>query len=359
MKSISLSMIVRNEEEVIERCLQSVCDLVDEIIIVDTGSTDQTKSICSKYTDQIFDFKWVDDFAAARNYAFAHANCDYILWLDADDVVREEDQQRFQKLRQTLNTEIDAVSMIYHLAFDSENHPTSSLRRYRLVKREKGFKWVGAVHEYLAVNGNLYDSEIAICHFPLSHDADRNIRIYERMLDEKINFTPRDLFYYANELVDHGQAETAIEYYLQFLLTKNGWLEDNLRACHKLADCFHQLEKTEEAIGAVLHALTYTSPRPETCCRLGFSFMEKGDFQSAAYWYEQALANIDDPSAPFYNPSFSTWLPLLQLAVCYDKLGDTEKANEYNDRGLTFRPNDERLLANQRYFKELLQPKEV
>ncbi|WP_080846160.1 tetratricopeptide repeat-containing glycosyltransferase family 2 protein [Cytobacillus gottheilii] len=357
MKSISLCMIVKNEEAVIERCLQSVSDLVDEIIIVDTGSTDQTKEICSKYTKQVFDFEWIDDFAAARNYSFAQASADYILWLDADDVIKEADQGQFQKLCQTLNSEIDAVSMLYHLAFDSENHPTSSLRRYRLVKSEKGFKWVGAVHEYLAVNGNLYESEIAICHLPLSHDADRNIRIYERMLDEKIDFTPRDLFYYANELVDHGQAEKAIEYYQQFLSTKKGWLEDNLRACYKLSDCFYQLGKTEEAIGAVLHTLILTSPRAEACCRLGFSFMEKEDFQSAAYWYEQALANKDGSSAPFYNPSFSTWLPHLQLAVCYDKLGDTEKANEHNQHGLACQPNDERLLANQRYFKDKLQMK--
>ena len=94
MKEISLCMIVRNEEEVIERCLKSICDLVDEIIIVDSGSTDKTKQIVSKYTDKIYDFEWVNDFAKARNYSFSKATKDYILWLDADDVILEEDRKK-------------------------------------------------------------------------------------------------------------------------------------------------------------------------------------------------------------------------------------------------------------------------
>lgn len=67
MASISLCMIVRDEEAVLGRCLESVAPAVDEIIVVDTGSTDGTKAVAAAYTDRIFDFAWVDDFAAARN----------------------------------------------------------------------------------------------------------------------------------------------------------------------------------------------------------------------------------------------------------------------------------------------------
>ena len=76
MKTISLCMIVKNESDVLGRCLDSAADLVDEIVIVDTGSTDNTKEIASKYTNQIFDFPWRDDFAAARNFAFAQGKSD-------------------------------------------------------------------------------------------------------------------------------------------------------------------------------------------------------------------------------------------------------------------------------------------
>ncbi|MBQ2578818.1 MAG: glycosyltransferase family 2 protein, partial [Lachnospiraceae bacterium] len=87
MVSISLCMIVKNEEMVLERCLESIHDLVDEIIIVDTGSTDDTKSIAAKYTRLIYDFSWVDDFSKARNFAFSKATGDYIYSCDADEVL--------------------------------------------------------------------------------------------------------------------------------------------------------------------------------------------------------------------------------------------------------------------------------
>ena len=91
--TISLCMIVRNEEKVLARCLESVRGCVDEIIIVDTGSSDGTKEIAARFTDKIYDFEWIDDFSAARNYSFEQATGDYLLWLDADDVLLPADAE--------------------------------------------------------------------------------------------------------------------------------------------------------------------------------------------------------------------------------------------------------------------------
>ena len=74
MVTISLCMIVKNEERILARCLDSVKDLVDEIVIVDTGSADATRRIAQTYTDRVYDFTWIDDFSAARNFAFSKAN---------------------------------------------------------------------------------------------------------------------------------------------------------------------------------------------------------------------------------------------------------------------------------------------
>ena len=98
MIEISLCMIVKNEEKILTRCLDSVADLVDEIVIVDTGSTDATKKIAANYTDKIYDFTWVDDFSAARNFAFSKAEKDYIYTADADEVIDEENRKRFREL---------------------------------------------------------------------------------------------------------------------------------------------------------------------------------------------------------------------------------------------------------------------
>ncbi|KMY50348.1 tetratricopeptide repeat-containing glycosyltransferase family 2 protein [Peribacillus loiseleuriae] len=353
MITISLCMIVKNEEDVIGRCLESVRDIVDEINIVDTGSTDRTKEIVSLYTNRIFDFSWIDDFAAARNYSFTQATKDYILWLDADDVFLELDQKKFLHLKQTLNRNTDSVSMNYHLASDEEQNITTSIRRNRLVKREKHFPWIGAVHEYLAVHGIIHDSDIAVTHLPLTHDTNRNLIIYERMLTEGKEFSPRDLFYYANELVDHGNYKKAIEYYLRFLRTKKGWVEDNIRACSKLADCYHQFNLKEQEAHWALKALSYGIPQPETCCRLGFHFLEKNEIETAIYWYEKSLENKETEKLSFQNNACSFWLPHLQLAVCYDRLGQYQLASKHNESALLYRPNDPRMLANKEYFDGL------
>src|SRR5690625_2515683 len=107
MITISLCMIVKNEEKTIGRCLNSVHDLVDEIIIVDTGSKDQTKRLCRRFTDRLFDFKWVDNFSAARNFSFSHATQDFILWLDGDDVIGDHDRRKFERLKSMLTKDID------------------------------------------------------------------------------------------------------------------------------------------------------------------------------------------------------------------------------------------------------------
>jgi len=347
-------MIVKNEEDVIGRCLASVKDLVDEINIIDTGSTDNTKEIVKQFTDRIFDFEWINHFAAARNFSFQQATKEYILWLDADDVLLEEDQEKFKVLKEALTLDIDAVSMNYNLSFDNEGNVSSLLSRYRLVRRDNQFQWIGAVHEYLEVGGNLLDSNIAVSHLPLSHDHTRNITIYKQLVESGEPLSPRDTFYYANELLDHGQFEDAIFYYEMFLTSKLGWVEDNIRACFKLADCYSHLNDTENNLSSIFRSFEYDIPRPEACCRLGFHFMEQVKNYEAIFWYEQALLIKQNLNAPFQNKTFTTWLPHLQLCVLFDRLQQYETANSHNELARSFLPNDERILHNKTYFDRIL-----
>ena len=89
--TLGICMIVRDEEETLVRCLDGIKDIADEIVIVDTGSRDSTRDIAARYTDRVYDFVWCDDFSAARNFSFSLATTDYVMWLDADDVVAEPD----------------------------------------------------------------------------------------------------------------------------------------------------------------------------------------------------------------------------------------------------------------------------
>ena len=102
MITISLCMIVKNEEKVLARCLDSIADLMDEIIIVDTGSSDNTKEIAKKYTDKIYDFAWIDDFSAARNYSFSKATKEYIYVAAQGRLAKRpycKDWQRYNKVK--------------------------------------------------------------------------------------------------------------------------------------------------------------------------------------------------------------------------------------------------------------------
>ncbi|NBD25798.1 glycosyltransferase [Paenibacillus glycinis] len=355
MIGISLCLIVKNEEEVLARCLESVKAAVDEIVIVDTGSTDSTKAIAARYTNCVHDFEWIDDFAAARNFAFGKATSSHILWLDADDVFLEEDLQKLLALKSTLPPDTDAVSMHYHLARDEYGNVTSSLRRNRLVNRMRGFRWIGAVHEYLQVIGTPIAADIAVTHASLRHDGDRNLRIYERRLGHGEAFGPRDLYYYANELNDHARYEQAIAYYSRFLQTGEGWVEDNIAACGKISDCYAALGVKELTLEYALRSFKYGSPRPDACCRIGYWHLQEGNYATAAYWYE-AAANAPklDQAWSLQNMSCSTWLPHLQLCVCYDKLGDYATAYAHNERARAYRPDDASVLHNKSYLEAVL-----
>jgi len=350
-------MIVKNEEAVIGRCLESVSDLVDEIIILDTGSTDNTKSIAKHFTNNIYDFQWIDDFAAARNASFDKATMDYILWLDADDIIDSVNREKFLELKENLDPTVDSVTMEYQLAFDEYGNVSFSLRRNRLVKRANKFRWIGPVHEYLEVWGKIYHSDVAIIHKSLHHESNRNLAIYERRLANGEKFSPRDMYYFANELMDHGEYERAAQYYKEFLATGKGWIEDNISSCSKLADCYHHLGDYEGELNAILSSFRYDSPRAEFCCRLGYHFMEKKDFVTAIFWYK--LAYTLKPSKEhlgFNNPAYYTWLPHLQLCVCYNHIKKYKLAYLHNEVALQYRPNDPRMLQNRQYFETILGP---
>ncbi|MBC5636353.1 glycosyltransferase family 2 protein [Ornithinibacillus hominis] len=355
MITISLCMIVKNEEEVLARCLDTVKDIVDEINIVDTGSSDKTVEIAKKYTDRVFYFEWIDDFAAARNESFKYATKDYILYLDADDVLLEEDQEKLKNLKKTLDPSVDSVSMYYNAGMDSYGNVTLTYRRNRLVKRSRNFQWKGDCHQYLEVYGKVINSDVAVTHKKISHSVGRNLSIYEKKLERGDTFTPRDYFYYGNELRENGYYEKAIENYNHNIEMKEGWIEDKVYACINKADCYRFLGKLDEEIASLYESFRFSkTPRPESCSRIGYYYQRNKEYQSAIYWYTLATELEDDFNKwSFTYPAYSTWYPHLQMCVCYYNLQDFKRSYYHNEKAREYRPDDERILFN----KELLESK--
>lgn len=147
--SISLCMIVKNEEEFIERCLKSIHKLVDELIIIDTGSTDQTVEICKIFNASIYSYKWNDHFADARNFGLSRASGDWILWLDAD----EEFETSKSQLMMDIISQTDA-SMFFMpiINYYGDTLPVKNEQAYlyhqpRLFRNNLGIQFYNRIHE--------------------------------------------------------------------------------------------------------------------------------------------------------------------------------------------------------------------
>lgn len=357
MSTISLCMIVKNEEEVLQRCIDSVHDLVDELIIVDTGSDDSTIEIAKKITDKVFSYAWNDDFSSARNYAFSFATMDYVMWLDADDVISETDRKQFLELKQSLNDSVDMVMMKYHTAFDEDGKPSFTYNRERLLKRSMNFQWEGVIHEAITPRGHVIYSDVAITHRKNKPtDSDRNLKIFEQLLAQGKQLNPREQYYYARELYYHKRYLDAIQQFTLFLNGGKGWKENCIDACRLRASCMISIGKEQEALQSLCESFLYDVPRAETICEIALIFFNRKQYDIAIYWYQLALKCVrNDESGAFIQPDCYDYVPYLQLCVCYDHIGEKELAFAYNERAAICKPHDPIVLKNRQYFRSLKQ----
>lgn len=354
MVTISVCMIVKNEETVLGRCLDCAKQFADEIIVIDTGSTDRTREIARRYTEKVSDFAWTDDFAAARNASFAMASMDYCMWLDADDLIEDAEIERINALKETLAPDTDVVMMRYHTAFDASGHPVFTYYRERLLRRAAGFRWEGEVHEAITPSGKIVYSEIAISHKKASPgDPDRNLKIFENLLKKGKSLLPRQQFYYARELYYHSRFREAAEEFLRFLEDGNGWIENNIEACRQLAYCYYGMGEERKALLALFRSFVYDRPRAEVLCDIGSHLMTLGRYREAIYWYQQAAAcERNDRSGAFVLADCYDYIPYLQLCVCYDRLDERDKAAHYNELAGNCKPSSVEVQINRRYFAE-------
>lgn len=351
MPLISLCIIARNEESVLGRCLDSVADLVDEIILVDTGSTDRTKAAAAEYAAKIYDFPWCDDFSAARNFAISQAVGDYWMWLDADDVIEGENHEKLRRILE--HPDADVVFLPYWLSFDESGAPQMVSQRERIFRRSGGYQFTGAVHEAVVPHGRLRYGDAAVSHRKLRPgDPDRNLHIYQQKLRRGESFSPREQYYYARELCDHGAYRAALPVLERFLEEGSGWAPDCIGACLLCAGCYRRLGHPDTARERLFRSFRYGIPQPEVCCEIGSIFLEKGQYQTAAFWYHLAMETGHQPHQGFRQQACCDYLPAIQLCVCYDRMGDISTAAAYNELAGSFRHGDKAVAYNRQYFAE-------
>lgn len=328
MVTISLCMIVKNEEKILARCLDSIKELMDEIIIVDTGSTDATKEIAARYTDKIYDFTWINDFSAARNFSFSKATKEYIYAADADEVLDAENQVKLRALKEVMLPEIEIVQMKYGnqlqhgtvYNFDEEYRP-------KLFKRQREFVWIEPVHETVRLEPVVFDSDIVITHLPQNTHAKRDLKIFSGQLQKGLRLSKRLHHMYATELYLAGDAEDFLEAAGFFQASAT----DAERSSEEMVEACCIAAKAARLVGDDRLFLKYTSKViagegcSEICCELGHYHEAAGDYEEAAVWYYNAAYE----TCPVLSLSSGERDALSGLVRCYEKLGLEEQELRY------------------------------
>lgn len=358
---ISLCMIVRNEENCLGRALESVQGAVDEIIVLDTGSTDRTREIARSYGACVFDYVWQDDFAAARNAAFSYAGKPYLMWMDADDVLEAQEKEKLIALRPALDGGIDAVMMPYACGSRPDGTPELIFDRERIVRAGAGFFFEGAVHEAMSVSGRVVREEIVIRHQGdhAERSNRRNLSIYEKWIGSETPMAARDWHYYARELMVAGRYEDAEKVFSRVLEMKC-YRELRLDTLLQRALCLLETGRLGEARALLLCALAMDTPRADVLCAMGRCDMQEGKNEAAAFWYR--AARICEPSvgtSAFVRRDDYDYAPSMQLCVLLDKMGRLREAAQENERALIARPGDKAALSNREYFASRLGAEEA
>jgi Glycosyltransferase len=359
MITLSLCLLVNDQAVSAVNCLDSVKDIVDEIIVVGNASGNDLKSICGNVPIRKITLKAMQDRAAALNYSFSFATMDYIMWLDQDEILLETDRQKLVELKENLDYSVDAVTMLHHY-MDENDKVTASFVRNRIVKRTDYFQWQSGLNGYLPVKGKVIDTDIAVIWKSEGKKQQNSwFSVYEYRLEKGERLTPHEVYYYADRLLECKLYDKTIEYYRQFLRENDGWIGDKIITCDKLAEIYRQKGDSDTELKYIFKSFEYGIPRAEFLCRLGVIFTERKENENAIYWYKAALSQEKPKdNLGFMKEECWTWLPHLKLAGCYYRTGDYKNAFKHNELALSFKPGDKNLLYNKNSLEVILKKNE-
>lgn len=333
---ISAAIIVKNEEDIIQRCLDCVSLFADEIVVVDTGSDDKTKEIAARHPKvKLFDSEhfgtWTHfsefSFSVAKNEAVEKCSGTWVIWWDADDFIDEDNARKIRNLADTTEE-----TCLY--SFNIKYGPMS-FEHCRMFRNGHNIKFDEAhsVHEYLNTLGhpNYSRHEVVIQHIPGNKhmpSGERNIAIMEKDYNERGMDDPRTLFYLANGYREAGRQDDAIEFYKKYL-NKSQWGEERFFARYYLAQALVHKSRFAEARQEALRAVTEDFRFAETYCMLGDLAFREGDIKRAQLWFMMASETPYPSDAKlFVTPALYKEYPMARIKECHQKLVGEEDSLE-------------------------------
>ncbi|MBI2652182.1 tetratricopeptide repeat protein [Candidatus Woesearchaeota archaeon] len=345
--SLNLCMMTKNEEIFLEQCLSSVKDIADEIIIVDTGSTDKTKEIAKKFNAKIFDFKWIDDFSAARNESIKHATKDWILVLDADETIAGED---LDMLKQLISDE-DSVGYYFTIRTYTDNSTAAgwvsskddkykesnsasgwfTTRLIRLFRNNKSIRFNGIMHE--TIDASIHNlGKVKSAFFPIHHfgrlkdeKSEYKKELYQRLGELKIS-QKNDFHSYSQlgiQVQENGDYENAIQLFKKSIeLNKNyfkSWLN--------LGACYLKLNKLSDAEYALQQAVLINPSNYSVHNNLGIVYSKLNKAEMAIKEFLTALILNPRSASTYFN-----------LGLAYDIIGANDNAYESFKKAIELNP---------------------
>lgn len=334
---VSVCMIVKNEEKVIERCLSSVAHLVDEVIIVDTGSTDLTKEIAAKFTSNIYHFDWISDFSAARNFAASKASGEWILVLDADEYVDEENFNEFINELKVVESNIEAFTAKI-LNFTGRNGE-NLIQNYhdRVYKNNGEISYYRKIHEQFKRNDD-EPLQIKNSGLLLFHSGYLNKTVKEKaksqrnkeLLDQEFNENANkafDYFNFGNEYFSIGEYSKALDAYLEaYKLKKDfrlSWVSTTLI---QIIFCLMQLKRYKDALNVIQDAENIYQSSPEFPFLKGEIFLVRGQIDEGKEIFHYILNNKEKYNHIIFRPDLNEEVPHRRLGGIYFNKKDFQNA---------------------------------
>ena len=342
MKTLSITLICKNEEHNLERLLPQL-GFADEVVVVDTGSTDGTVAVAQKFTKAVYDFAWCDDFSKARNYAISRATCDYIMWLDADDILPPETQKCIMGWKNSQKS-----ADFYYMKYEMDAQISFWFWRERIVRRTKNCRFKGFIHEAITPFGTVQYLDCKVLHRPSASHEQRNLAIYRRAISEGRRFCLRDKFYFARTLAECGMADEALPILKKFVSNPRAHHADRVEGYKLLSRLAMDANGVLLARRYLVQSLAVLPPSSEVCCLLANTYYAEQNYRLASQWYTLALSCTNQSG--FVNEYYTKFLPNLQLSVCFWQLGDRERATRCHETAKSISPNDPTILSNDKWF---------
>ena len=337
---LSLCMIVKDEEENLDKCLKSVAEFVDDIVIVDTGSTDSTKAIAKQYTKKVYCFEWCNDFSKARNFSISKAYNDWILILDADEILYNIDKEKVYSFIENNERVVGRIKRTN--TFEDEKGIKKYIERVNRLFNKNYFQYDGIIHEQVVSKvDNTYETEpieIEVSHIGYLNEVLNRTNKLERninLLSSAIRDNTQDPYLYYQIGKSYYSQKNYEKAYVSFLQAmklelnfKLEYVEDliesygyNLLKCKKYKEALN-LKKYEDYYGVL----------PDYNFLMGLIYMNNSIFEEAIKYFKKCLGEKEGKIE-----GINTYHSNYNIGVIYETLGFEnealcfyKKCGEYN-----------------------------